>query len=495
MSALIRFLMLATVFSSLCFAPAAQGETVDIMIVYDSTAKSWVDSNGGMNAFAADAVARMNQATANSNVNLTFRLVHAAVVSYTYSGALDTDLYNIKDGVGNLSVVHQWRDTYHADVVAMLVDTGSATGTTGIGFMLNTYGGQPNYAYSVSAVRSVDIHHTLTHEVGHNLGCDHSKFQASSPGPNTDLNTYSAGWYFAGTNFVKYHTIMAYSSDGYGSYYTEAPLFSTPLLAYQGTPAGHAADGDNARNIRETMGIVESYRAAPPPVNGACGSANGGSFVTVPTTNLCSTGTATAVAGSGPWTWSCKGSNGGSTAYCSAKIRTKAGLPWLQLLLGESSPPLPLTCPVISNGNFESGNTVWTSYSAVGNTLIKNSGFPVAVTPHGGSWAVSLGGPSNETSYIEQHVTVSSACPYLVYYYWISSTDFCGFDYGYMRINGTIWDTVNLCSLNNTGGWVAQSHNLSGYAGQTITLQFRATTDGSLNSYWFIDDVSFRKTP
>jgi hypothetical protein len=54
------------------------------------------------------------------------------------------------------------------------------------------------------------------------------------------------------------------------------------------------------------------------PVNGVCGSSNGQTFATAPTTNLCSAGTATAVSGSGPWTWNCTGSNGGSTASCSA---------------------------------------------------------------------------------------------------------------------------------------------------------------------------------
>jgi alpha-tubulin suppressor-like RCC1 family protein len=54
------------------------------------------------------------------------------------------------------------------------------------------------------------------------------------------------------------------------------------------------------------------------PVNGACGSANGQSLSSAPTTNLCSTGTATAVSGSGPWTWSCTGLNGGAAASCSA---------------------------------------------------------------------------------------------------------------------------------------------------------------------------------
>ncbi len=186
-------------------------------------------------------------------------------VSYTYSGNLGTDLTNLQTGAGNLSVVDGWRDTYGADLVAMLVDTGSAYGTVGIGYLLTTYSGSPAYGFTVSAIRSVDISHTLTHEIGHNLGAHHSKFQTPSPGPNSALNSYSAGWYFTGTNATKYHTIMAYNSDGYGNMYTEAPLFSTPLLSYQGTVAGHAVDGDNSRTIRQTMDAVAAYR--PPAIS------------------------------------------------------------------------------------------------------------------------------------------------------------------------------------------------------------------------------------
>lgn len=56
-------------------------------------------------------------------------------------------------------------------------------------------------------------------------------------------------------------------------------------------------------------------------INGSCGSANGISYVSKPTTNLCSTGTASAVSGSGPWTWTCAGSGTGHTdASCSANL-------------------------------------------------------------------------------------------------------------------------------------------------------------------------------
>jgi Domain of unknown function (DUF1906) len=62
------------------------------------------------------------------------------------------------------------------------------------------------------------------------------------------------------------------------------------------------------------------YVTAPSVVNGACGSANGGLFDVKPTANLCSAGTASAVSGTGGWTWSCSGQFSGTTASCSAEF-------------------------------------------------------------------------------------------------------------------------------------------------------------------------------
>ncbi|MDD3793627.1 MAG: hypothetical protein PHI37_02360 [Candidatus Gracilibacteria bacterium] len=53
-------------------------------------------------------------------------------------------------------------------------------------------------------------------------------------------------------------------------------------------------------------------------VNGSCGSSNGTTVSTSPTTNLCDSGTASAISGTGPWTWTCDGSGGGTNADCSA---------------------------------------------------------------------------------------------------------------------------------------------------------------------------------
>lgn len=57
-------------------------------------------------------------------------------------------------------------------------------------------------------------------------------------------------------------------------------------------------------------------------VPGTCSPANGTILLTSPATNLCSTGTATSLSGSGPWTWECNGLNGGTPQSCSAQITT-----------------------------------------------------------------------------------------------------------------------------------------------------------------------------
>jgi hypothetical protein len=52
--------------------------------------------------------------------------------------------------------------------------------------------------------------------------------------------------------------------------------------------------------------------------HGQCGSSDNGTFSSAPATNLCYIGTASAVSGSGPWSWACSGENNGTPASCSA---------------------------------------------------------------------------------------------------------------------------------------------------------------------------------
>ncbi|HJV64312.1 MAG TPA: S8 family serine peptidase [Geomonas sp.] len=53
------------------------------------------------------------------------------------------------------------------------------------------------------------------------------------------------------------------------------------------------------------------------PVNGICGSASTAPLSSAPTSGLCASGLSSAVSGTGPWTWSCGGLDGGTSVNCS----------------------------------------------------------------------------------------------------------------------------------------------------------------------------------
>ncbi len=147
------------------------------------------------------------------------------------------------------------------------------------------------------------------------------------------------------------------------------------------------------------------------------------------------------------------------------------------------------------NVGFESGNTGWTVYSSNARTVIRTS-FVGSVTPHTGSWAAWLGGADDELTTLGQlNLSVSSSAPYLTYWRWIASADYCGYDYGYVTVNLTNVETFDLCDDYDTDGWVKQVLDLSAFAGQAVSLTFQADLDDSLNSNLFIDDVAFQSTP
>jgi len=74
-------------------------------------------------------------------------------------------------------------------------------------------------------------------------------------------------------------------------------------------------------------GTTDSSGVAYLKINGQCGPASGAGTNTSPTTSLCTIGTASPISGSGPWTWSCAGGNGGTTASCLAPVET-SGCPF-----------------------------------------------------------------------------------------------------------------------------------------------------------------------
>lgn len=148
----------------------------------------------------------------------------------------------------------------------------------------------------------------------------------------------------------------------------------------------------------------------------------------------------------------------------------------------------PPTNPFLNPG-FELGAANWTQSSTGGWDLIWNYQ-STPVTAHDGSWLAWLGGANNETAILSQTITISASAPYLHFWYLVGSEDACGFDFFRVGVNYSNFYQLELCSANNTSGWVQGVLNLSAYVGTNKTVQFTVTTDSSLNSNLFLDDVS-----
>jgi len=147
-----------------------------------------------------------------------------------------------------------------------------------------------------------------------------------------------------------------------------------------------------------------------------------------------------------------------------------------------------VTNPILNPG-FEQGHVSWSEYSALGWDIIMEA-VEAPITAHGGSWLAWLGGDDLETSRLSQTITISASAPYLHYWYYSASEDACGFDSFRIKVNDTVVSTKDLCSSTNTNAWVAGVLNLSSYLGAGKTITFEVTTDSSINSNMFLDDVS-----
>jgi subtilisin family serine protease len=190
---------------------------------------------------------------------------------------------------------------------------------------------------------------------------------------------------------------------------------------------------------------------------------------------------------------------GGSPTATPTRTPTPTATP-----IGQPTPtrtPTPTSTPVascnnlVANPGFESGRVNWAESSSRGYVLVCTSaGCGTSVTPRTGSWFSWLAGANNEISQISQPVTLPSGQKTtLSFWRRTTSSDICGYDYGYARVqsNGATTNiaTFNLCSSTNTNGWVKSTIDLSSYAGRTITLIFRATTDVTAVSSFYVDDV------
>ncbi|MFC7546009.1 M28 family peptidase [Plantactinospora sp. GCM10030261] len=144
---------------------------------------------------------------------------------------------------------------------------------------------------------------------------------------------------------------------------------------------------------------------------------------------------------------------------------------------------------VISNGGFESGSASWTASSGV---ITTSSQQPA----HSGSYKAWLDGYGrSHTDTLSQSVTLPAGCTTYTLAFWLhidtaETTSSVAYDRLTVRLgSGTL---ATYSNLNAAGGYQLRSLDVSGYAGQTVTLTFTGVEDASLQTSFVVDDVTLQ---
>jgi subtilase family serine protease len=143
---------------------------------------------------------------------------------------------------------------------------------------------------------------------------------------------------------------------------------------------------------------------------------------------------------------------------------------------------------VIKNAGFESGSTGWSSTSGV---IGQNGPYEPA---HSGTWDAWLDGyGTSHTDTVSQSITIPSGCSNYTLSFWLhidtaETTTTVAYDKLTVTLGSSTLATYS--NLNKASGYVQHSFNVSGFAGQTVTLTFKGVEDSSLQTSFVIDDTA-----
>ena len=242
------------------------GKNLDILVVWSRDSECKVSNlsrecqtsnitEANMRSMIKLAVAETNAAYQLSGVDTELVLVHAyrqpTYVELRNYG-LSQILYELTGrNDGFIDEVHGKRESYGADIVAMIVDIDRYCGTGWIGPRKDLMFSVINWSCATGSF-------SFGHEIGHNLGLQHdrgTKNECSNSGYNYGYRDPDAA----------FRTIMAYNCEPGqcdGNSCGGCPRiqrFSNPNILYQDKPVGVVERVDSVRHINNVKAKVAKY--------------------------------------------------------------------------------------------------------------------------------------------------------------------------------------------------------------------------------------------
>lgn len=137
-------------------------------------------------------------------------------------------------------------------------------------------------------------------------------------------------------------------------------------LCLSGNPSEVSGSGPWTWSCRGANGGMSVNCLAEMLVHAACGAAHGVSTTSAPTSNLCMAGTPTSVIGAGPWLWTCQGTHGGSAANCMAPMQVNGACGAADATPIAGAPTANLCRSGTASGVSGNGPWSWTCQGAEG---------------------------------------------------------------------------------------------------------------------------------
>jgi hypothetical protein len=263
-------------------AESSEPSEIDVLVLYTAAAARQAGGEASMRAEVEKLFNEANTAFRNSDVGASIR-GWAREVSYIENNDLGTDLSRLRNTRdGHLDDIHSLRSELGADLVHLLVaftpeksDDGSYT--CGLAYTSR----RREYGFAVT-LRYTGCSYTFTHEVGHNLGLYHDRYQHYTY--EGELGAahvpYAHGYSNAATfspvsGGTCWGTVMAsfkhcFDVPGGRGYFRRLLQFSNPRSRHPSTgePMGvlgeretHGVDGpaDAARALERTVAQIAAH--------------------------------------------------------------------------------------------------------------------------------------------------------------------------------------------------------------------------------------------